>query len=253
MWKDLKSDIYVPAARTGAIQFFNSIIYMRNQLLRDIIRSFGGREYHRVPPSDVRRFLRSLVRFPLYLEDFYDLILGFLTRGEIMQFQKYVRALLEGSIDLRRTREFPSLVYVDRSGARTDIEAAGSGVVASFPIILGMMRVAPSGMLIVEEPEAHLEPARQMMLLELLCRETLERKVKLVITTHSDFIVKKILGLVAKGTIKNSKLGLQYFDRRPEGFTRLRSIEVSRDGEAEQPLFNEAMKMLLGDFAGETR
>jgi predicted ATPase len=245
-----RAAIYIPAARTGTIQFFSTILYMRNELLRDIIRSFGGSLAQEVSPAELRRFLLSLGRFPLYLEDFYDLLLRFLATGPVSPLETEARILHYGKFRLERTRELPSLAYVDSSGFQTEIEKAGSGVVASFPILLGMTTVGPGGVLIVEEPEVHLEPFRQMVLLKLLCEEAIRRKVMLVLTTHSDFVVKKMLGLVTNGTMKNSQVSLHYFEREPRRFTRVRSLPISRTGEAEQPLFDEAVDALTHDYSG---
>ena len=140
-------------------------------------------------------------------------------------------------------------MYVDVSGFESEIESAGSGVVASFPIVLGMTRIAPGGILVVEEPELHLEPNRQMALVALLCEHAIRRKFTLVMTTHSDFIIRRTLGLVARHKIKSSNVGLQFFDRKAEQFTTIRSLDISDEGEAEQPLFDEAVQALVKDYS----
>lgn len=241
--------VYVPAARTGTIQFFNSMIYMRNQLLRSIIRSFGGAISRQMSTTEIRRFLLSLGKFPLYLEDFYDLLLEFFAKGEVSVFERSIKALHGGTVRLRTRRELPSLVYVDISGFESEIESAGSGVVASFPIVLGMTRIAPGGILVVEEPELHLEPNRQMALVALLCEQAIRRKFTLVLTTHSDFIIKKTLGLIRRRKIRNSNVGLQFFDRKAGQLTTIRSLDISDEGEAEQPLFDEAVQALVKDYS----
>jgi len=184
------------------------------------------------------------------LEDFYDLLLKLLMSREISALEKHIRSMHAGKVHLETTRELPSLVYVDDSGFKTEVEDAGSGIVASLPIIFGMMQVKRGGVLIVEEPEAHLEPVRQMKLVELLCQEAIRRKIALMVTTHSDFLVKKVLGLISRGKIKNSQVGLLYFERKPKEFTTIRSIGISKHGEAEQPLFSEAVQTLTDDFSG---
>lgn len=243
--------IYIPAARTGTIQSFSNTLYIRNQILGEIVRAFGGsrRVGEEWSTVEMRRFLLSLGSLPLYMEDFYELLLGFLAKGETSEVDEYMRKLHEGSIRIVKRREFPSLMFVDRSGYSCEIEGAGSGVVASFPITLGMSTVPRGGLLIIEEPEAHLEPFRQMALLEFLCREALRKKITLVLTTHSDFLARKVQGLVAKKEIKNTHVGLHYFDRTSQPFTRIRPIGISSTGDAEEPLFERAVQALVRDFS----
>ncbi len=248
--------VYIPAARLGTIQFFTNILSYRNQMFSRFVRTFGGiQEYkensqllRREGTAALRELLGSVGRLPLYLEDFYDLYLRFLSSGDTENIADTFRSFHEGQIQLEKRREFPTVIFVDKSGYTTEIEAAGSGVVASLPIAIGLREVNKGGMLVIEEPEAHLEPYRQILVLTLLCREAIRRKLTLVLTTHSDYIVKKTLGLVAKGGLKNSNLGLHYFDRTGR-FTKIRHIDVSKAGEAEQPAFDQAIRSLISDFS----
>ena len=152
--------------------------------------------------------------------------------------------LFGGSLDASAATGIPSILYRDPSGFGVEIESAGLGVVSSFPIIAAVHDIEPGGTLIVEEPEAHMEPLRQQSLVNEIVRVALARRVSLVLVTHSDYVVNGVLNMVYAGIIGPDDLGLYYFRRRDGSFTQVERIPVDKTGEAEQELFEEALDAL---------
>ena len=107
--------------------------------------------------------------------------------------------------------------------------------------------------MIIEEPEAHLEPSKQIKMIEWVqnaaCAKNANGTGHLIFTTHSDYVVKKLLALVWKKKIRRTDLGLYYFDRADSGLTTIRRINADESGEAEQPLFQDALDTLIGEFS----
>ena len=64
--------------------------------------------------------------------------------------------------------------------------------------------VRPGDFLIVEEPESHLHPAKQVEFMRLLAN-LVNLKVKVVLTTHSEWIVEEISNIVQRADYKGSK------------------------------------------------
>ena len=246
-----RSSVYIPAGRTGTIQFFTNIAQVRNRLLGDLLHAFGGESIINpkgASATEIRRFTRSQYELPDHLEQFYDLILSTQTEGLNSNIQKLFSELFPGSIEMENTSGLSKIIYKDPVGFITDIESAGSGTVSSFPILVGMYYVEKGGALIIEEPEAHLEPSRQLELIDMLQTIAYQRDVDLIFTTHSDYVIKKLLALISSKKIKHSDLGLYYFDRVKPEFTTIREIHVDKTGEAEQPLFEEALDSLVKGF-----
>lgn len=104
--------------------------------------------------------------------------------------------------------------------------------------------VKKDGVLIVEEPEAHLEPMRQLLLVEELAKAARATPFDLVLTTHSDHTLDSAQSLVASGKMGNDDLGLYYFERKDGSHTRIKSVPVDEDGTAEQEMFEDAIEML---------
>ena len=244
--------VYIPAGRTGTLQFFKSIERIRSQLLGDLLHAFGNDRSHipdKVTTKDIKKFTRSTNSMPEYLEQFYNLILSSQADGLDTNIMKTFSNLSLGSVLSKNPLDLPRLFYKDPTGFSTNLELAGSGTVAVFPIIAGMHYVTSNGTLIVEEPEAHLEPSKQLKLLDILQDVSYAKKTNLIFTTHSDYIVKKLLALVSRGKIKYSDLNLYYFNRPSGSTTTIEHIEVDRNGDAMQPIFDEALDTLINEFS----
>ncbi len=245
--------VYIPAGRIGTVQFFTSIVRIRNQLLRDLLHAFGsGRSLMptKITTNDIRKFTRSVDSMPDYLEQFHNMILSSQTDGLDKNIRKWFSDLFPGSVELLENPwGLHSLVYKDPTGFITELESAGSGIVAAFPIIVGMHYVKPKGTLIVEEPEVHLEPSKQLKLLETLQDMAYSKNVNLIFTTHSDYVVRKLLALVSRQKIKHSDLNLYYFERIDGATTTIKHLKVDKNGESKQPTFEKAIDQLISEFS----
>lgn len=128
------------------------------------------------------------------------------------------------------------------------IEPAGAGAASLLPVAAGIHRVEAGGACVVEGPELHLDPQRQLGIVDEMLRVAGERRISVVVTTQSDFLVQKVLSLVSSGRLDRSDLGLYYF-RRPEGGpARIQRLRVEETGEAEQEMFTRAMDSLIEGF-----
>lgn len=251
--QNVYNSVYIPAGRTGTIQFFTNIIQIRNQLLSDLLQTLGGNRTvmpDKITAEEIRSFARSTIQLPDNLEQFYNLILSSQTDNLDKNIQKWFSDIFSGTIELSKSQGgLQHLVYNDPTKFQTELESAGSGTVATFPIIAGMHYVKVGGTLIVEEPEAHLEPSKQFKLLEILQKASYSKNVNLVFTTHSEYIVTKLLSLVSSQKIRHSDLSLYHFNRTDDDLTTIEQIDVGRNGEAEQPTFDKAIDQLIHEFS----
>lgn len=249
--KSSRDSVYIPAGRAGIIQFFTSITLVRNRLFQDLLDSFHSENSFNVKKTsakEIKSFTRSSIKLPEHLEQFYDLIFDVYAKGLNKNVQDLFSNLFPGSIESTTIRGLPEILYRDSTGLVTEIESAGSGIASSFPIIAGVHYVKKGGTLIIEEPEANIEPARQLELVEELVNIAKTRKIDLIFNTHSDYIIKKLLALVSRKKIKHSDLGLYYFNRT-SSLTHIEKIPVDKTGEAEQTMFENALDTLVEEFS----
>jgi predicted ATPase len=114
----------------------------------------------------------------------------------------------------------PAFRYVMKSGEAIPLDRASSSILELVPLVMAVRSVLASGdQLIIEEPEAHLHPAKQRILAKYLVR-LVRAGVRLLITTHSDYLLEQISNAVALG-------GLAEVDPRAKEGDYLRADEVA--------------------------
>lgn len=84
-------------------------------------------------------------------------------------------------------------------GHELDINYAAGGYKTFSLIYLALKRgiITPGGLVFIEEPEEHLHPEWQVIMAEVLVEMAL-KNVQLFVTTHSDYLIKKVNNLMQK-------------------------------------------------------
>ena len=189
-----RGTLYLPAARSGIMQS------------------------HRVIASSlVARSTRAgFVSFP-ELPTFSGVMADFMQRLILYEdesaLEDPVRELAEaleketlaGQIRITRPQAggYPEFVYRPRE-TKKDIRLtrASSMVSELAPVVLFLRSaIEPGDMLIIEEPEAHLHPAAQTQMAGILGR-LVSAGVRVVVTTHSDWLLKEIGNLIREGELE---------------------------------------------------
>ena len=241
--------VYVPAGRTGTMQSLLLFMQIRNDLLNTVWEALGEgppEAGSRPPPGAPRAAGSPLSRrvVPEYLERFNDLVLEAPSGGFPEDMQGLFAAPLRGAVEVDDSYGLPRVCYRDPSGFATGIDSAGSGTVSTFPVVAALHKVEAGGALIIEEPEAHLEPLAQQRMIAALVRAAQAKNVSLVLTTHSEYVVYPLLSMVSGGELGHGDLGIYRFRRAAGSHTRVEEIPVSEAGEVDQELFEEAVDAL---------
>lgn len=106
--------------------------------------------------------------------------------------------LLRGAVKVERKEiDYPSFVFRPH-GWKRDLPLINSSSMVSelLPVVLYLRHVVqPGDLLILEEPEAHLHPKMQAMLIRQLVA-AVQSGVRILITTHSEWILEELANLV---------------------------------------------------------
>lgn len=90
---------------------------------------------------------------------------------------------------------------------------------------------APSSSLIgIEEPEVHLHPKAQSELAKVLAEIAKEERKNLILTTHSEHILYRLLIEIAKGTLKPEDLAIYHFKLSSKGITQVQRLKPDKKG-----------------------
>ncbi len=184
---------YLPAARSGIMQSH-----------RVIASSLIGRS--------TRAGLEHFPELPTFSGVMADFMQQLILYEEDRGFDRPMHALadaleneaLAGQIRTRRPPlgGYPEFVYRPRD-TEEDIRLtrASSMVSELAPVVLFLRGAINCGdLLIIEEPEAHLHPAAQTRMAVTLAR-MVRTGVRVVVTTHSDWLLKEIGNLMREGDL----------------------------------------------------
>lgn len=87
----------------------------------------------------------------------------------------------------------------------------GYGYSYVLPVVVASMIAERGGILIVENPEAHLHPGAQSRLTRFLIKNAIEKGYQLIIESHSDHVVNGMRIASKEGEIKPSQCLVDYF------------------------------------------
>lgn len=179
-----KPPIYVPAARSFFSQIEDSLFVFlsSSKRLDPVIESFG----------DTLRWAKSSFTRQ--------------TRHPNNFLQKIFKETLKGTYIRDKNEEY----IKHNDGRRVPVSAASSGQQEILPLclILGDMASSPSSstrLLIIEEPEAHLHPGAQKVIVEAIVHAGNIAASPIIITTHSPYVLSIINNLILTGKVAAEK------------------------------------------------
>ena len=189
---------YLPADRTGIMHAQDVVI---------------GALIARAPLEGIRRSPQTPLLSGV-LADFLEELVSFRERPRYMLRQRHrnpsrrqpelaeliEQRIIDGKISIHHsevTRQ-PKLAYQPQTWdkGRVSLTNASSMVSELAPLVLFLRHSVGRGdTLIVEEPESHLHPAKQAELVEVIAA-VVNSGIRVVLTTHSDWILEKLANLV---------------------------------------------------------
>lgn len=195
---DSKQAHYLPAARSGIMQSH---------------RVIASSVMARATRAGLER-VSELPTFPGLLADFIQRLIDHQGRGDgfrrASRRSEAVQAIadeLEGGtlggeilVERQSPGGYPEFLYRPRNATRSiGLGCASSMVTELAPLVL-LLRdgMGVGDTLIIEEPEAHLHPAAQTELAYTLAR-MVNAGVRVVATTHSDWLLKELGNLIREG------------------------------------------------------
>lgn len=105
----------------------------------------------------------------------------------------------------------------------------GYGLSFSLPVIISLLSMK-TGVLLIENPEAHLHPAAQSALGNLIAKAAASGK-QIIVETHSDHIIDGIRIASKNNEIEKEDISILFFDRpKTDEPTNIKTISVLENG-----------------------
>lgn len=119
--------------------------------------------------------------------------------------------------EVRLQKLAPGFVAVSlhdpESGRIDNLADVGFGVSQVLPILATLATAMPSSTILIEQPELHLHPEAQGALADVLIELALERRLRLVIETHSEHLLLRIQRRIAEAeTLHPSDVAVYFVD-----------------------------------------
>jgi hypothetical protein len=195
---------YLPASRSGLFLGLNSFGPMVATLSKNRF-ALGGERF-------------EIPAIPKPLSDYY-LELVNIKHREASQFSEYSNAIeqsvLNGSVEFDDAKKVLIFNQSD-TDLSLDLSLTSSMVSEVSPVVAYLKYVLPETvsnidsdgriiiekpLVILEEPEAHIHPVNQIKLIKVLAKLVKDGKIKLIITSHSNYLFNQCSNLVMDGSI----------------------------------------------------
>lgn len=105
----------------------------------------------------------------------------------------------------------------------------GFGLSYVLPVVLALLNAESGGLVIIENPEAHLHPKGQSILGRLIAL-TAEAGVQVIVETHSDHVINGMRIMPRLGKVNHKKMSIYQIGANSE-HSDVRHIEVKSDGQ----------------------
>ncbi len=190
---------YLPAARSNLVQGYKTLL---SNMAKDL-------QLSTINPSnkiEIPSFSGVVIDFISTMNDFK------IEKGHFDALIKQMeKDLIHGEIvteDLEKSAN--RQIYYKYQGHNIPLHRASSAISELAPVILYIKYILKTGdVLIIEEPEAHLHPENQRILAKFLAR-LIRKGVFLIITTHSDYLLKQINTFILLSKISPEKRVKRY-------------------------------------------
>ena len=124
-------------------------------------------------------------------------------------------------------------VEVKSKNKEGEVNIAGEGFgTSSLILLLHQLIIADNGAtVLIEEPEIHLHPKAQADLAEVLAEMAKAEDKQIIMTTHSEHILSRLLTLVAEKNLSPDQLAIYSFQKDGKGECSASEIEVTELGQ----------------------
>ena len=197
----------------------------------DSIRAYSQRFYsYDSQVSSFNSFITEFLRYK-YTEKEESFLKKWLKEFEIAE-----------NCEIRLVEGAGCQIFLEKDKEKINLVDLGYGVTQFLPILLKIIYCNNIKMktIVIEEPETNLHPKFQSQLVDLFMDAYKTFKINFIIETHSEYLIRKLQYLTAKGDIKPDDTLLYYMGnpnptKREFGENQIIKIKIKKSGQLSQP------------------
>lgn len=173
-------------------------------------------------------------------------------QGEFGNFVDFLEEkVIEGSVvfdDFQKKLKYKS----NRTGLVSELHEASSMIAEISPLVAYLKYILPkkNSILFIEEPEAHLHPKVQVEMMKVFV-DLAKSGVKVVMTTHSDFMMDTLTNQILDGKIDADKIASYHLEMGDKGSYDVGDMKATSEGirdfnfsKTSVALYEERMQLL---------
>ena len=142
-------------------------------------------------------------------------------------------------------RDYEIRLRKTRTSAEVLLPDVGFGISQVLPVVVLCYYADEGSTLVIEQPELHLHPAAQSELADVLIDVVLNRKMQIILESHSEHLLRRVQRRIAERKFAADKAAL-YFCEMDDGASKCTPLEVTPDG-----FIKNWPKDFFGDEMGE--
>lgn len=180
------NSVYLPASRTGYLQTYKTLAN------KAVIKGYSS--------ADEKEDSKLSIIISYFITQ-----LNSNTAFKANKFSDYIESfIMNGKVNIYK--DSSDIDFELATGDKIDLNYLSSTVSELIPLVVFLKRglIKKNGLLVIEEPEAHLSFKNQKLIAKLIAL-LLENDIKVLITTHSDFLIYELNNLIMKNTLLKSK------------------------------------------------
>lgn len=245
--------------------FHDTFIFENLNIINECFQPFRHIEFISTDRANSRRVQSILEQDDLsrYARRHFEMESKFSTKAEQFMSEWIKNFGIADKVEFKKDEDSENFkIFVVRKSREILLADIGYGAAQLLPLLLACFPVIEKGFnlqrqytpktIVIEEPESNLHPALQSKLADFFVAASKQFHIQFIIETHSEYLIRKLQYLTAKGQISADDTVIYYIyppEQISQGEDQVKKINIQEDGSLTDDFgtgfFDEADKIAM--------